>query len=70
VGRSIPGRTALKMIYFSQLQTFIALHKMVDCSMQCRCQAKFLTCEIFDFIPCMHAQSYILHTKYADKTDY
>jgi len=32
-----------------------------------RCQAKFLTCEISDFKPCTHAQSNILHTKYADK---
>jgi len=23
----------------------------------CRCQAKFLTCEISDFTPCAHAQS-------------
>jgi len=35
-----------------------------------RCQAKFLTCEISDFTPCTHAQSNIVHTKYADKTDY
>jgi len=34
------------------------------------CQAKFLTCEISDFTPCTHAQSNILHAKYADKTDY
>jgi len=26
--------------------------------------------EISDFTPCTHAQSNILHTKYADKTDY
>jgi len=26
--------------------------------------------EISDFTQCMHAQSYILHTKYVDKTDY
>jgi len=37
---------------------------------QCRCQAKFLTCEISDFTPCTHAQSNILPTKCADKTDY
>jgi len=37
---------------------------------QARCQAKFLTCEISYFRPCTHAQSNILHTKYADKTDY
>ena len=35
-----------------------------------QCQAKFLTCEISDFTPCTHAQSNIVHTKYADKTDY
>jgi len=35
-----------------------------------RCQAKFLTCEISDFTPCMHEQGNILHAKYADKTDY
>ena len=34
-----------------------------------RCQAKFLTCEISDFTPCAHAQSDILHIKYAEKTD-
>jgi len=33
-------------------------------------QAKFLTCEISDLTPCTHAQSNIVHTKYADKTDY
>jgi len=32
------------------------------------CQAKFLTCEISDFMPCAHAQSDILHIKYAEKT--
>jgi len=26
--------------------------------------------EISDFTPCTHAQSNILHTKHADKTDY
>jgi len=26
--------------------------------------------EISDFTPCTHTQSNILHTKYADKTDY
>jgi len=26
--------------------------------------------EISDFTPCTHAQSNVLHTKYADKTDY
>jgi len=30
---------------------------------------KFLTCEISDFTPCGHAQSGILHIKYAQKTD-
>ena len=35
-----------------------------------RCQAKFLTCEISDFTPCTHTQTDILHSKYADKTDY
>jgi len=35
-----------------------------------RCQAKFLTCEISDFTTCTHAQSNILHSKYADKSDY
>jgi len=35
-----------------------------------RYQAKFLTCEISDFTPCTHAQSNILHTKCADKTNY
>ena len=35
-----------------------------------RCQAKFLTCEISDFASFAHAQSNILPTKYADKTDY
>jgi len=35
----------------------------------CRCQAKFLTCEISDLMPCAHAQSNILHIKYAEKTD-
>ena len=35
-----------------------------------RCQAKFLTCEISDFMPCAHAQSNIVHIKYAEKTDY
>jgi len=35
-----------------------------------RWHAKFLTCEISDFTPCPHVQSKILHTKYADKTDY
>jgi len=34
------------------------------------CQAKFLSCEISDFTPCTHAQSDIVHTKYADKTDF
>jgi len=34
-----------------------------------RFQAKFLTWEIFDFTPCAHAQSNILHIKYADKND-
>jgi len=34
------------------------------------CQAKFLTSEIFDFTLCMHAQSNILHSKYADRNDY
>ena len=28
-----------------------------------QCQAKFLTCEISDFMPCAHAQSNILHIK-------
>jgi len=32
--------------------------------------SEFQTCEISDFTPCTHAQSNILHTKYADKTDY
>jgi len=31
---------------------------------------EFLTCEISDLTPCAHAQSNILHTRYADKTDY
>jgi len=35
-----------------------------------RCQAKFPTCEISNFTPCTHAQRNILHTKYADKTDF
>ena len=35
-----------------------------------RCEAKFLTCEISDFTPCMHAQSNVHYTKYAEKTDY
>jgi len=35
-----------------------------------RCQTKFLTCEISDFISCMHAQTNILYTKFSDKTDY
>jgi len=35
----------------------------------CRCQAKFLTCEISDFTPCPHAQSDILHIKYAETTE-
>ena len=26
--------------------------------------------EISDFTPCMHAQTYVLHGKHADKTDY
>ena len=30
-----------------------------------RCQAKFLTSEISDFAPCVHAQSNNLHIKYA-----
>ena len=34
-----------------------------------RCQAKFLTCEISDFMPCAHARSHILHIKYVEKTD-
>jgi len=34
------------------------------------CQAKFLTCEISDFIPRPHIQSNILHTKCVGKTDY
>jgi len=33
------------------------------------CQAKLLTCKISDFTQCAHAQSNILHIKYADKTD-
>jgi len=41
-----------------------------DIQLANRCQAKFLTCEISDFVPCTHAQSNILHTKYADKTAY
>jgi len=31
------------------------------------CQAKFLTCEISDFMACEHVQSNILHIKYAEK---
>jgi len=34
-----------------------------------RCQAKLMTCEISDFTPSAHAQSNILHIKYAEKTD-
>jgi len=34
-----------------------------------RCQVKFLTCEISDFTPCTHAQSNIIRSKYAEKTD-
>jgi len=34
-----------------------------------QCQAKFLTCEISDFTPNAHAQSNILHIKYAKKFD-
>ena len=34
-----------------------------------RCQAKFLTCEISDFIPCAHPQTNIPHVKYAKKSD-
>jgi len=34
-----------------------------------RCQAKFLTCEISDFTSCAHAQTNILHIKYAKKID-
>jgi len=34
-----------------------------------RCQVKFLTCEISDFTPSAHAQSNILHIKYAKKFD-
>jgi len=36
-----------------------------------RCQAKFLTCEISEFTPCVHAQtqSSIIHIKYAEKID-
>ena len=34
-----------------------------------RCEAKFLTYEISDFMPCAHAQSNILHIKYAEKND-
>ena len=33
------------------------------------CQAKFLTYEIIDFTPSAHAQSDVLHLKYAEKTD-
>jgi len=33
-----------------------------------QCQAKFPTCEISDLTPCAHAQSDILHIKYAEKT--
>jgi len=33
------------------------------------CQAKFLTCKISDFTPSAHAQSNILHIKYAKKID-
>jgi len=33
------------------------------------CQAKFLTCEIYDFTPCAHAQINILHVQYSEKTD-
>jgi len=33
------------------------------------CQAKFVTWEASDFMPCAHAQSSILHIKYAEKTD-
>jgi len=35
-----------------------------------RCQAKFQTCEISNFTTCTHAQNNILHTKYADKSDF
>jgi len=31
---------------------------------------KFRKSEISDITPCTHAQSNILHAKYADKTDY
>ena len=34
-----------------------------------RCQAKFLTCEISNITPYVHAQSNIQHIKYAEKTD-
>ena len=34
-----------------------------------RCEAKFLTCKISDFTPCAHAQTNVLHIKYADKID-
>jgi len=33
------------------------------------CQARFLTCDISDFTPYAHAQSNIIHIKYAEATD-
>jgi len=41
----------------------------VDCSHACWGQAKFLACEISDFTPCAHAQTNILHIKYAERSD-
>jgi len=39
------------------------------CRLNHWCQAKFLTFEISDFRPYVHAQSNIQHIKYAEKTD-
>jgi len=51
-------------LYYTNALPFVSLTRPP------RCQAKFLTCEISDFTPCTHAQSNILHTTCADKTDY
>jgi len=50
-------------------------HSIADFALEMstiRCQAKFMSCEISDFMPCEHAQiaqSNILHITYAKKID-
>ena len=47
----------------------IQLRQDSGCFFQTRCQAKFLTWEISDFAPCVHAQSNNQHVKCAVRTD-